>query len=100
MKAYMGDSMDEQGVDLLLQMLRYNPDERISVCPVSFREKWLLPGVPSSAIRKSVELVQAKQALKHPWFDDIDRAAMDKLENPAVLQDALASESLDAQSDG
>jgi hypothetical protein len=59
-----------------------------------------LPGVPSSAIRKSVELVQAKQALKHPWFDDIDRAAMDKLENPAVLQDALASESLDAQSDG
>ena len=31
MKAYMGECLDEQGVDLLLQMLRYNPDERISV---------------------------------------------------------------------
>lgn len=31
MNAYMGDALDEQGVDLLLSMLRYNPDERISV---------------------------------------------------------------------
>ena len=31
MKAYMGDCLDEQGCDLLLQMLKYNPDERISV---------------------------------------------------------------------
>lgn len=32
MNAYMGDALDEQGVDLLLSMLRYNPDERVSVC--------------------------------------------------------------------
>lgn len=31
MHAYMGEALDEQGVDLLLKMLRYNPDERISV---------------------------------------------------------------------
>lgn len=31
MKAYMGDCLDEEGCDLLLQMLKYNPDERISV---------------------------------------------------------------------
>jgi hypothetical protein len=31
MKAYMGDCLDQQGCDLLLRMLKYNPDERISV---------------------------------------------------------------------
>jgi hypothetical protein len=35
--------------------------------------------------------VQAKQALKHPWFDDLDMDEMDELENPEVVTDALAS---------
>ena len=34
MHAYMSSALDEAGVDLLQQLLRYNPDERISVrCP-------------------------------------------------------------------
>jgi hypothetical protein len=38
--------------------------------------------------------VQAKQALKHPWFKDLDMAEMDELENPEVVTDALASDAL------
>jgi hypothetical protein len=30
---------------------------------------------------------QAKEALSHPYFDDLDRAAVDALENPE-LEDA------------
>lgn len=29
--------------------------------------------------------VQAKQALKHPYFDDLDMDVMDAMENPEVL---------------
>ena len=36
MHAYMSSALDEAGVDLLQQLLRYNPEERISVrCPQS-----------------------------------------------------------------
>jgi hypothetical protein len=34
--------------------------------------------------------VQAKQALKHPWFDDLDMESMNAMENPEVLDDAMA----------
>lgn len=34
---------------------------------------------------------QAKQALQHPWFDDLDMDAMNALENPAVLHDPVAA---------
>eukprot|EP00892_Ulva_mutabilis_P005150 jgi/Ulvmu1/3006/UM015_0046.1 len=71
MNAYMGEAMDEQGVDLLLQMLRYNPDERIS----------------------------AKQALEHPWFDDLNKTDMDALENQEVLDDALATDVCDQENE-
>jgi hypothetical protein len=33
--------------------------------------------------------VQAKRALKHPWFDDLDMEAMNSMENPEVLEDLL-----------
>jgi hypothetical protein len=33
--------------------------------------------------------MQAKQAMKHPWFDDLDKAAMDALENPEVLEENM-----------
>lgn len=36
MVAYMKDCLDAQGVDLMLQMLRYDPDARISVRPACF----------------------------------------------------------------
>merc|ERR1712100_949045 len=39
------NSLDEHGLDLLEKMLKYNPAERIS----------------------------AKQALNHPYFDDLDK---------------------------
>lgn len=28
--------------------------------------------------------MQAKEALKHPYFDDLDRVAVDALENPEL----------------
>ena len=31
--------------------------------------------------------VQAKKALQHKWFDDLDMEAMDAMENPEVLED-------------
>jgi hypothetical protein len=34
--------------------------------------------------------LQAKKALQHPWFDDLDMEEMNALENPEVLADALA----------
>lgn len=34
--------------------------------------------------------MQAKAALEHAWFDDLDMDAMNALENPEVLEDALA----------
>eukprot|EP00892_Ulva_mutabilis_P005149 jgi/Ulvmu1/3005/UM015_0045.1 len=70
MHALMGDALDASGVDLLLQLLHYDPDRRIS----------------------------ARRALQHPWFDDLDREAMDALENPGVIEDALATDC--CQSDG
>lgn len=36
-------------------------------------------------------VVQAKQSLKHPWFEDLNMDEMDALENPEVIADALAS---------
>lgn len=50
MNAYMGDALDEQGVDLLLQMLRYNPDERISVCNLIFISS--MPGTVYKSCRE------------------------------------------------
>jgi hypothetical protein len=32
-------------------------------------------------------LLQAKKAMQHPWFDDLDKDAMDALENPEVLKE-------------
>nr|BAB61877.1 cyclin-dependent kinase 1 [Acrosiphonia duriuscula] len=49
--------LDHQGCDLLKKMLVYNPNKRIP----------------------------AKQAMKHPYFDDLDMEVMDALENPEVL---------------
>lgn len=40
--------------------------------------------------------MQARRALEHPWFDDLDVDAMDALENPAVVADALATELSDS----
>jgi serine/threonine protein kinase len=40
--------LDPMGVDLLSKMLQYQPSKRIS----------------------------AKQALSHPWFDDLDKTAL------------------------
>ena len=31
--------------------------------------------------------MQAKKALQHKWFDDLDMEAMDAMENPEVLED-------------
>eukprot|EP00878_Enallax_costatus_P019346 GHUV01020409.1.p1 GENE.GHUV01020409.1~~GHUV01020409.1.p1 ORF type:complete len:221 (+),score=57.58 GHUV01020409.1:854-1516(+) len=49
-------SLEESGLELLRAMLQYDPARRIS----------------------------AKEALKHPYFDDMDRAAVDALENPEL----------------
>jgi hypothetical protein len=35
--------------------------------------------------------VQAKEALKHPYFDDLDRVTVDALENPEL--EAIADDS-------
>jgi cyclin-dependent kinase len=51
-------NIDENGVDLLKLMLAYDPIKRIS----------------------------AKKAMLHPWFDDLDKAEIDLLENPDVQQ--------------
>jgi hypothetical protein len=32
----------------------------------------------------SVCCLQAKEALKHPYFDDLDKVAVDALENPEL----------------
>lgn len=48
--------LEPEGVDLLKQMLEYDPAKRIS----------------------------AKNALKHPYFDSLDKAAIDALENPEL----------------
>lgn len=46
----------EHGVDLMKRMFEYDPAKRIN----------------------------AKDALSHPYFDDLDRATVDSLENPAL----------------
>jgi hypothetical protein len=33
---------------------------------------------------RSFSLLQAKDALKHPYFDDLDFVAVNALENPAL----------------
>lgn len=49
-------TLEEAGLDLLKSMLEYDPARRIS----------------------------AKEALMHPYFDDMDKAAVDALENPEL----------------
>ena len=49
--------LEPAGLDLLRKMFVYDPAKRIS----------------------------AKDALEHAYFDDIDRAEMDQLENPELL---------------
>lgn len=44
-------------------------------------------------------LVQAKAALTHPWFDDLDREEMDTLENQSVIDDALATVMCDEENE-
>ena len=51
-------TLESDGVDLMLKMMAYDPAKRIS----------------------------AKDALNHPYFDDLDKDAVDKLENPALLE--------------
>jgi len=50
-------TLEEAGLDLLKKMLEYDPAKRIS----------------------------AKDALTHPFFDDMDHAAVDALENPDLI---------------
>jgi cyclin-dependent kinase len=52
--------LDEAGLDLLRLMLEYDPAKRIN----------------------------AVDALSHPYFDDLDRATVDALENPALENSA------------
>jgi cyclin-dependent kinase len=49
-------SLDKHGLDLLSRLLEYDPARRLS----------------------------AKEALDHPWFDDLDKATIDGLENPEL----------------
>lgn len=35
----------------------------------------------------------------HPWFDDLDREAMDRLENQEVLDDALATDACNVENE-
>lgn len=49
-------TLGAEGIDFMLKMLAYDPAKRIS----------------------------AKDALNHPYFDDLDKETVDKLENPAV----------------
>lgn len=48
--------LEPEGLDLMRQMFTYDPAKRISM----------------------------KEALKHPYFDDLNKEAIDKLENPAL----------------
>lgn len=67
-------TLEEDGLDLLRRMLQYDPSRRIS----------------------------AKEALRHPYFDDLgappgtdpaaDRARVDALENPELEARAAAAE--------
>lgn len=50
--------LDEQGIDLLKKMLEYDPAQRIT----------------------------AMDALRHPYFDSLDKAALDALENPSMRE--------------
>mmetsp|Transcript_691 Transcript_691/g.1836 ORF Transcript_691/g.1836 Transcript_691/m.1836 type:complete len:315 (-) Transcript_691:530-1474(-) len=50
-------TLEPEGIDLLKKMLEYDPAKRVS----------------------------AKEALKHPFFDDLDKAEIDKLESPDLL---------------
>lgn len=49
--------LEPAGIDLMRRLFEYDPAKRIS----------------------------AKEALEHPYFDDIDRAALDAMENPELL---------------
>ena len=60
MVAYMRDSLDPLGVDLLMQMLRYDPHKRISVRP-------LPPSVSfSSPLSRSFSLSLFRLSLPFP----------------------------------
>lgn len=51
-------TLGEEGIDLMKRMMEYDPAKRIS----------------------------AKEALNHPYFADLDKATIDKLENPAIAE--------------
>lgn len=102
----MFPSLEESGLELLRAMLQYDPARRISVSiwaadalsarTCSLRtscQHWLCcsgiscawPVVVVALIeRVSVCCLQAKEALKHPYFDDLDRVSVDALENPEL----------------
>lgn len=79
-------NLDPEGIDLLMKMLEYDPAKRVSVricllvcCSKQARRSF-------GARLTNYFSLQAKEALKHPYFADLDKETIDLLENPEVRQ--------------
>ena len=82
-------NLEPAGIDLMAQMFVYDPAKRISVRSArSYAHPTLqLKLIPSTTLYCSVltsRLLQAKDAMLHAYFDDLNKAEVDALESEVI----------------
>ena len=82
-------NLEPAGIDLMAQMFIYDPAKRISVryAPSYAHPNVQLKWIPSTILYYSVlisRLLQAKDAMLHAYFDDLNKAEVDALESDVI----------------
>lgn len=76
-----------EGVALMASMFIYDPAKRISVSACSALEAFPLVTVDTNITNNCsnrCDVSQAKEAMRHPYFDDLDKEAVDLLESDII----------------
>jgi cyclin-dependent kinase len=79
-------SLSPEGVALMERLFTYDPAKRISV---SIDKYWMI-GTLQMRVKRTLNAcmtmlcAQAKEALNHPYFNDLDKEAVDLLESDII----------------
>ena len=87
--------LEPAGIDLLKQCLHYDNSKRISVChTIQSALAELVKGLNECTCVLEdhsvwahivLAMLQAKEAMNHPYFDDLDKRTIDAMENDNIL---------------